>query len=68
MSPCLRMKVARVQRGLTQQGLADNIGVTRQTIGLIEQGRFNPSLALCKQMRGGWGKPLDELFWEEDQS
>lgn len=68
MSPVSRMKVARVQAGLTQQELADNIGVTRQTIGLIEQGRFNPSLALCKQIGRALGKTLDELFWEEDQS
>lgn len=63
-----RMKVARVEKGLTQQQLADAIGVTRQTIGLIEQGRFNPSLALCIQIAKALGKTLDQLFWEEDVS
>ncbi len=60
------MKVARVQRGWTQQQLAEAIGVTRQTIGLIEQGRFNPSLALCLQIARALGKTLDDLFWEEE--
>ncbi len=63
-----RMKVARVEKGLTQQQLADAIGITRQTIGLIEQGRFNPSLALCIQIAKALGKTLDQLFWEEDVS
>ncbi len=66
MHPVSRTKVARVQLGLTQQELADQIGVTRQTIGLIEQGKFNPSLALCIQIAKGLGKTLDELFWEEE--
>ena len=68
MHPVSRMKIARVQRGLTQQELADQIGVTRQTIGLIEQGRFNPSLALCVQIAKALGKTLDGLFWEEETS
>lgn len=61
-----RMKIARVAQGLTQQELAEKIGVTRQTIGLIEQGRFNPSLALCVQIARALHKTLDELFWEEE--
>ena len=43
----LRMKAARVGRDLSQEDLAERVGVTRQTIGMIEAGRFNPSLALC---------------------
>jgi putative transcriptional regulator len=61
-----KMKVARVQKGLTQHELAEHIGVTRQTIGLIEQGRFNPSLALCILICKALGKSLNDLFWEED--
>lgn len=61
-------KLARIQKGLTQQELADQIGVTRQTIGLIEQGRFNPSLALCIQICKALGCTLNDLFWEEEPS
>lgn len=61
-----RMKLARVEMGLTQQHLAERVGVTRQTIGLIEQGRFNPSLALCIQICRALNKSLNDLFWEED--
>ncbi|MBQ7785618.1 MAG: helix-turn-helix transcriptional regulator, partial [Clostridia bacterium] len=43
----LRMKAARVGCDLSQEELAAKVGVTRQTIGMIEAGRFNPSLALC---------------------
>lgn len=61
-------KLARIQKGLTQQELVDQIGVTRQTIGLIEQGRFNPSLALCIQICKALGRTLNDLFWEEEPS
>ena len=58
-----RVKLARVERGLTQQELAERIGVTRQTIGLIESGRYNPTLKLCLMLAQITGKGLDELFW-----
>lgn len=61
-----KMKIARVERGLTQQEMADRVGATRQTIGLIEQGRFNPSLALCIRICKALGKSLNDLFWEEE--
>lgn len=60
-----RMKLARVAQGLTQQELAQRVGVTRQTISLIEQGRFNPSLALCISICKALNKSLNDLFWEE---
>ena len=47
MAKNLRLKMARVEHDLTQGDLADAIGVTRQTIGLIEAGKYNPSLGLC---------------------
>ena len=43
--------------------LADRAGVTRQTVGLIEAGRYNPTLNLCVQLARVTGKTLDELFW-----
>ncbi len=61
----LRMQQARKVAGLSQQQLADAVDATRQTIGLIEAGRYNPSLRLCTAICKTLGKTLDELFWEE---
>jgi len=49
---------------MTQQQLAKKVGVTRQTIGLIEKGEYNPSLQLCISIAKSVSKTLDELFWE----
>jgi putative transcriptional regulator len=62
-----RLKLARTERDLTQAELAEAIGVTRQTIGLIERGRYNPTLKLCLAIAKTVGKTLDELFWFEEQ-
>lgn len=59
-----RMRAARTDRGLSQQELADAVGATRQTIGLIEAGRYNPSLKLCTAICKTLGKTLDGLFWK----
>ena len=58
-----RVKLARIENDLTQAQLAEKIGVTRQTIGLIERGRYNPSLKLCLAIARAVNKTLDELFW-----
>ena len=58
-----RLKLARIEQGLTQAELAERAGVTRQTIGLIEAGGYNPTLNLCLQLARITGKSLDELFW-----
>jgi putative transcriptional regulator len=63
----IRLKVARVEKGLSQQGPADRVQATRQTIGLIEKGDFNPSLGLCIRIAKALGKTLDQLFWEEEK-
>ena len=59
-----RMRAARTDRGLSQQELADAVGATRQTIGLIEAGCYNPSLKLCTAICKTLGKTLDDLFWK----
>ena len=59
-----RMRAARTDCGLSQQELADAVGATRQTIGLIEAGRYNPSLKLCTAICKTLGKTLDDLFWK----
>ncbi|MDR4986820.1 transcriptional regulator [Bacillus cereus] len=63
--PINKIKLARMEKNLTQQELADIVKVTRQTIGLIELGKYNPSLKLCIDLAKTLNKTLDELFWEE---
>lgn len=63
MGKNLKLKAARAAMGLTQQGLADAVGVTRQTIVAIEKGDYNPTVKLCIQICQALGKTLDELFW-----
>jgi len=60
-----KLKIARVEKGLTQAQLASRVGATRQTIGLIEKGKYNPSLQLCINIAKELEKTLDDLFWEE---
>ncbi|GGH70809.1 transcriptional regulator [Compostibacillus humi] len=60
------VKIARIKQSMTQQQLAERVGVTRQTIGLIEKGQYNPSLQLCIAIAKELNKTLDELFWEVD--
>ncbi|MCP9280711.1 MULTISPECIES: helix-turn-helix transcriptional regulator [Bacillus cereus group] len=57
-----KMKIARVEKGLTQQELADIVNVTRQTISLIESNKHNPSLKLCIHIAKILNKILDKLF------
>lgn len=61
----LRMKAARVAGGMSQSDLAEAVGVTRQTIGLIEAGGYNPTLNLCCSICKVLGVTLNDLFWEE---
>ena len=53
---------SRVQKGLSQEKLAHNIDVTRQTINLIERGKYNPSLKIMKKIAKELDSSLDELF------
>lgn len=62
----LSIKVARVQKDMTQKDLAAAVGVSRQTINAIEQGEYNPTIKLCRAICRVLEKTLDELFWEDD--
>lgn len=62
----LKMKLARMEKDLSQIQLADRVGVTRQTIGMIEAGDYNPTLKLCISICRELDRTLDDLFWEED--
>lgn len=63
----VHLKLARVAKGLSQQELADRVGATRQTIGLIEKGKYNPSLNLCISIAQALDKTLNDLFWYEEK-
>jgi len=62
----IKLKIARIEKGLSQEELADLCEVTRQTIGLIEKGKYNPTLNLCIKIAHVLGKTLNDLFWEEN--
>lgn len=64
----MSLKLARVEKNLSQQELADLLKVSRQTIGLIEKGNYNPSLRLCIAIARALDKTLDQLFMEDGQN
>lgn len=61
----LRLKSARAALDMSQQQLADAVGVSRQTVNAIEKGDYNPTIKLCIAICRVLGKTLDELFWVE---
>ena len=61
----IRLKMARIEHDLSQDELAKKVGVTRQTIGLIELGKYNPTLSVCIAICRTLNRTLDELFWDE---
>lgn len=65
MAKNLKLKSARAALDLTQQELAEKVGVTRQTMNAIEKCDYNPSIKLCIAICKVLNKTLDELFWEE---
>jgi len=60
----LKLKAARASFDMSQQELADKVGVSRQTINAIEKGDYNPTINLCIAICKALGKTLDELFWD----
>lgn len=60
----LRLKAARAAKDLSQEALANLVGVSRQTINAIEKGDYNPTIRLCVDICRALDKTLDELFWE----
>lgn len=61
------MKQARAAAGLSQQELADKLGVSRQTINAIEKGDYNPTIRLCVGICRVLGLTLNDLFWPEEE-
>ncbi len=60
-----KMKFARLERQLSQAELARAVGVSRQTVNMIESGSYNPTLELCVRICRTLGLTLNDLFWEE---
>lgn len=68
MAKALRNDIRRLRfehHEMTQQALADKIGVTRQTINAIELGKYSPSLEMAFQIAEAFGVPLDRVFQYE---
>jgi len=60
-----RLKEIRLRKQITQESLADAVGVTRQSIISIEQGKFSPSVKLALELAHALNVSLDDLFWLE---
>lgn len=60
-----KIHICRAEKKITQQDLADAVGVTRATIISIEKGNYNPSLELCFRMAIFFGKDIQEIFYVE---
>jgi putative transcriptional regulator len=58
-----RLKEIRNREGLTQELLARTVGVTRQTIIAVEQGRYVPSVKLALELSAALDTPLEQIFW-----
>ena len=63
----LRLKSARAAKDLSQEALAQIVGVSRQTINAIEKGEYNPTIKLCRAICRALGTTLNDLFWEENE-
>ena len=63
----LKLKAARAAKDLSQEELAQIVGVSRQTVNAIEKGDYNPTIRLCIAICKALGKTLDELFWETEE-
>ena len=61
-----RVREYRQAKKLSQMALANKIGVARQTINLIENDKYNPSLDLCLKLAWVLGTDLDTLFWKDE--
>lgn len=63
-----RIKELREKHGLTQEVLADKVGVTRQTILFLEKGKYNPSLRLAYKIARVFGIMIEDVFSFEDET
>ena len=57
-----RIQDLRKEKGLTQQGLAEKLGVSRQTIISLENGKYNPSISLAYNLAKVFGLTIEDVF------
>jgi putative transcriptional regulator len=62
-----RLEEIRKQRGITQEELADMLEVSRQTIGSLENGRYNPSIMLAFRIARFFGMSIEEIFIYDEE-
>lgn len=63
-----RLEELRKQRGIRQEELAEALEVSRQTIGSLENGRYNPSILLAFKISRYFGLPIEEIFLYEEET
>ena len=63
-----RIRELRGEKGLTQEQLADQVDVTRQTILFLEKGKYNPSLRLAWNIARVFDRPIEEVFSFDDET
>jgi putative transcriptional regulator len=57
-----RLRVLRAEKAISQQVLADEVGISRQTVNSIERGKFNPSVATALKMARYFGVSVEDAF------
>ena len=62
-----RLEQLRKQRGISQEELADARQVSRQTVGSLENGRYNPSILLAFKIARYFGMAIEDIFLYEDE-
>ena len=62
-----RLEQLRKQRGISQEELADALQVSRQTVGSLENGRYNPSILLAFKIARDFGMAIEDIFLYEDE-
>jgi len=62
-----RLEAIRKQRNITQEELAERLEVSRQTIGSLENGRYNPSILLAFKIARFFDMPIEQIFLYEEE-
>lgn len=62
-----KLEELRKERGIRQEELAEALEVSRQTIGSLENGRYNPSIILAFKIARYFGRPIEEIFIYEEE-
>jgi putative transcriptional regulator len=63
-----RVRELRIGRGLTQEEMAERVGVSRQTIISIEVGRYNPSIVLAYKLARAFDQSIEDVFFYEPET